>query len=300
MPHTHSRLPLFRGVSSISTRALMRPGPRGLTAAHSWQRHSAVGALAVAALVVCAGLAQATDCPGRSEGIATDRPDTTNSSVVVPTGSVQAENGVNVSAREGTRTFDLTETRVRLGLWRCGEVLVDLPTYFTGSTTSSIVSDPIASVKQQLFTKWQSFSLSAVAGIGLPVGTPMGDQRTFSPYVQFPWSQAIAGAWAVNGQLTMTWSTARNANDPNVQTTLVIEREFGETGDLFLEYIGDYSKRERASQSVDIGGGWHVTSNQQIDFHLGVGLTPNAPDYFVGLGYSVRIDGLLGRRGNRP
>ncbi len=33
------------------------------------------------------------DCPDEASAIVTDRPGTTNSSVVVPTGSLQAENG---------------------------------------------------------------------------------------------------------------------------------------------------------------------------------------------------------------
>jgi hypothetical protein len=41
--------------------------------------------------------AAADTCPRPGSEIATDRPDTTNSSLVVPQGSFQQENGVNVS-----------------------------------------------------------------------------------------------------------------------------------------------------------------------------------------------------------
>jgi len=64
--------------------------------------------------------------------IATDRPDVTNSSLVVPTGSLQNENGVNFSMRDDGRTIDGTNSRWRLGVAPCFEVLVDLPTYFAG------------------------------------------------------------------------------------------------------------------------------------------------------------------------
>jgi len=52
-------------------------------------------------------------CPVIGDEIATDRPDVTNSSVVVPAGSLQIENGINVSAREGDRFLDGTNTRFR-------------------------------------------------------------------------------------------------------------------------------------------------------------------------------------------
>src|SRR5258708_29353748 len=68
--------------------------------------------------------AKADSCPGIGEEIATDRPDVTNSSVVVPAGSLQIENGVNFSARDGGRFVDGTNTRLRAGFANCLEFLV--------------------------------------------------------------------------------------------------------------------------------------------------------------------------------
>ena len=60
--------------------------------------------------------ARADGCPTAKDEIATDRPDVTNSSLVVPVGSLQSENGVNFSARDGGLTIDGTNTR-----WRAWE-----------------------------------------------------------------------------------------------------------------------------------------------------------------------------------
>ena len=79
--------------------------------------------------------ARAESCPTPADEIATDRPDVTNSSLVVPVGSFQSENGINLSARDGGRTIDGTNSRLRLGIAPCLEVLVDLPTYFAISLT---------------------------------------------------------------------------------------------------------------------------------------------------------------------
>jgi hypothetical protein len=49
-------------------------------------------------LLAGAGAAAAADaCPQPGSEIATDRPDVTNSSLVVPKGSFQQENGVNMT-----------------------------------------------------------------------------------------------------------------------------------------------------------------------------------------------------------
>ena len=54
------------------------------------------------ALLFVAGapaLVQAGECPTSASEIATDRPDVTNSSLVVPVGSLQGENGINTTRR---------------------------------------------------------------------------------------------------------------------------------------------------------------------------------------------------------
>ena len=66
--------------------------------------------------------ARSENCPTVSNEIATDRPDVTNSSLVVPVGSFQSENGINLSARDGGRTIDGTNSVGGLGLlrvWKC-------------------------------------------------------------------------------------------------------------------------------------------------------------------------------------
>ena len=45
--------------------------------------------------------ALADGCPTAKDEIATDRPDVTNSSLVVPMGSFQSENGVNFRGLDG-------------------------------------------------------------------------------------------------------------------------------------------------------------------------------------------------------
>src|SRR6201995_4032989 len=90
--------------------------------------------LALCGLSPCALLgpvaARAESCPTARDEIATDRPDVTNSSLVVPVGSLQNENGVNVSARDGGQSIDGTNSRWRLGIAPRLQVAVGLATHF--------------------------------------------------------------------------------------------------------------------------------------------------------------------------
>ena len=85
--------------------------------------------LALVHFLAWSTVAMAEGCTQPSAPIATDRPDVTNSSIVVPVGSLQNENGINVSRRDGGDVFDGTNSRWRLGIAPCLEVLIDLPNY---------------------------------------------------------------------------------------------------------------------------------------------------------------------------
>jgi hypothetical protein len=43
---------------------------------------------------------------------------------------LQAENGINLTTHQPSRIIDGTNTRIRLGVAHCIELLVDLPDYF--------------------------------------------------------------------------------------------------------------------------------------------------------------------------
>jgi outer membrane putative beta-barrel porin/alpha-amylase len=117
--------------------------------------------------------AKADGCPSIKDEIITDRPDVTNSSVVVPPGSLQIENGVNFSARDGDRVIDGTNTRLRAGIANCLEFLVDTPTYFANvrSPQNSGFSDVAPALKWQISPVPGKIDLSAVFGVALPTGT---------------------------------------------------------------------------------------------------------------------------------
>ena len=98
----------------------------------AWQIGGALS-IAIASCSFASTRVSAADaCPDSSQDIVTDRPSVTNSSLVVPMGSLQAENGVNWTTRAGQGALDGPNTRLRLGVAHCSEFLVDLPDYSRG------------------------------------------------------------------------------------------------------------------------------------------------------------------------
>jgi hypothetical protein len=183
-------------------------------------------AASIVILVPAAPAMAADDCTQTTTPIVTDRPDTTNSSIVVPAGSLQSENGVNISRRDGAQIFDGTNSRLRLGIASCLEVLVDVPTYvtpFRGSTASGF-TDVTPAVKWQISPAPGKFDLSVTAGVALPTGAIAIAGRGAQPYLQFPWSFELGSGWAVTGMITNFFTPADRTNEYTNQSTLVIER----------------------------------------------------------------------------
>ena len=237
----------------------------------------------------------ADGCPKLSDPIETDRPDITNSSHVVPEGSLQFENGINITTPEHSLVVDATNTRARLGIAPCLEVLVDLPTYFatTCGPAPTGFTNLAPAVKWQISPMPGKVDLSAVAGIGLPTGTSRLVGPGSQPYVQFPWSWEISELWAVNGMFTAFVHPSDPRSKEVSQSTFVLERKLGEKAALFLEWIGEFPSNAPAGHLLNSGAIYRLSNNEQIDFHIGAGLNAQAPGFVFGLGYSYRFDRLF-------
>ena len=244
---------------------------------------------------VGAPAAYADQCPQKDSPIDTDRPDVTNSSVVLPQGSFQSENGINFSQRDGDRAFDGTDSRLRWGVAPCLEILVDIPTYFAAlrAPLNSGFTDVAPAIKWQISPLPGKIDLSATFGAGLPTGNKAIAGPGVQPYVQFPWSWELGGGWGISGMFTNFIVPADPTNKLSTETTFVLEREFAERAFLFVEYVGYYHVHGGPSYLFNSGGGYRITHTQQIDFHIGIGLNDNAPAYIFGIGYSFRLDGLF-------
>jgi hypothetical protein len=259
---------------------------------------SPAGRFAVLMLLFVAGapaLAQAGECPTSASEIATDRPDVTNSSLVVPVGSLQSENGINTTRRGLDKTFDGTNSRLRLGIAPCLEILVDVPDY-VGRLKGDAVSgfgNVAPAIKWQFGSLPEPWNLSVTAGAGLPTGAPKIAGPGLQPYLQFPWSYEIGGGWGTSGMVTTFFFPSDPANRQTTEATFVLEKKVTERASLFVEYVGDYPSRGSSIQLLNTGGGYLLTKTQQIDFHVAFGLNRNSPNYIIGLGYSFRFDDLF-------
>ena len=254
-----------------------------------------VSALTLVFATVAPTRVRAGECPNATSEIATDRPDVTNSSLVVPLGSLQMENGINATGRGLDKTFDGSNSRFRLGVANCLEILVDVPNYvgrLKGDPDTGF-GDVAPAIKWQFGSLPEPWNLSVTAGAGLPTGSPKIAGPGLQPYLQFPWSYEIGNGWGTSGMVTSFFFPSDPINKQTTEATFVIEKKVTDRASLFAEYVGDYPSRGSSVQLFNTGGGYLLTRTQTIDFHLAFGLNKNSPNYIVGLGYSFRFDELF-------
>jgi Putative MetA-pathway of phenol degradation len=227
-----------------------------------------------------------------ASSISTDRPQITEASTVVPCGSLQFENGFAETGAGGQRGLDLPETWMRWGVPAKGEIRFAIPDYFSNTDTNagfaSGASDVVLGYKQQLGPT-HGFDISIIPSLSIPTGSNKISSGGYDPFVQIPWSRSLSKNWTVAGMFALMDPTQPAGRNATGQGTLYFDRQLTSTIDAWAEYSGSFAQRGGPTNLVNLGACYKPTPHQQIDFHWSYGLSAAAPDYSVGLGYSVRF-----------
>jgi hypothetical protein len=242
----------------------------------------------VACTLVAIASGNAAGSDATASPIATDRPAVTDSSVVVPLGSLQAENGFAETVSQGQRTFDGPETLLRFGVASKTELRLTVPDYFGQVGMSSGFGDLAVGMKRQLGPTTGAFDVSLVLSVSLPTGANAISSHGYDPFVQLPWSRALSSNWTAAGMLSVYWPSEQGRRNVTGETTFLMDRQLTKTWDAFVEYAGDFPEQGGPRHLVHFGTAYKPTSRQQLDLHVGLGLSSAAVDHFIGVGYSFR------------
>jgi hypothetical protein len=233
----------------------------------------------------------AQSMPNSDVVISTDRPSVANSSVVVPKGYLQFENGLLITDGQAQSMIDFLETNVRFGLFNKTELRFTAPDFFhtlNGATLSGF-GDTAIGVKQQLGPLPDNFNLSVIFFLSLPTGANAISSHGYDPGLQLPWSRQLSKNWTANGQTAFYWPTVAGAHNFTGEATLDFDRQLTSACDAFLEYAGDFPENGGTRQILHFGGAYKLSSRQQLDFQLAAGLSHAAPRFYVGFGYSFLL-----------
>jgi hypothetical protein len=227
--------------------------------------------------------------------LVTDRPDITESSIVVPAGTLVAESGFTWTRDQGKGVLDLSESLVRFGLGYRTELRFGVPSYFhnLGERGPSGFDDASFGVKEQIGPLPGGIDLAVIVAVSFPTGAWALTTHGVDPVIKVPWSRELKHGWSFGGMQSLFYQTEDGQRNPIWEATFYLEREITRRADWFVEYAGDFPRTGGSSQIIHCGTAFRVTPKQQIDFHFGFGLSSAAPKYFVGAGYSFQIDNLF-------
>ena len=224
--------------------------------------------------------------------ISTDRPQITSSSIVVPCGSLQFENGFQETGTANQRTFDLPETSIRFGIANKTELRLGVPDYFfndnTASGFASGFGDMSLGFKQQLGPT-HGFDVSLIPSVSLPTGANAISSHGYDPTLQLPWSHSLSKNWTVAGMFSLMWPTEGSRRNLTGQSSVYFDRQLTAPWDAWVEYSGDFPQRGGPQNVIDFGTSYKPTPHQQLDFHCAFGLSASTPDHSIGFGYSFRL-----------
>jgi hypothetical protein len=211
----------------------------------------------------------------------------------VPAGTFQAENGVLDTGNQGHRTLDFPETLIRVGVGPSTELRFTAPDYYQDSVTPtgprSGFGDLLVGFKQQFHSAQDGFEVSAIVSLSIPTGAAAISTHGYDPSFQLPWSRQVSSNWTAAGMLTVYVPTENGSHRVVGESTFLLDRQLTKAWDAFTEYAGDFPQSGGPRHLLHFGTAYKIAPRQQLDLHVGVGLSAAAPDHFVGIGYSFRF-----------
>ncbi len=230
-----------------------------------------------------------------AQELVTDRPDQTESSVVVPPGLIQVESGwvltENDEAGIERQTHQLPSTLLRIGILDNVELRLGMDGFFwenKGGLRKSGFGDIEIGTKIRVGCEkgWQP-ETALLASLSTST-----DEKALDPAFRAVFSHTLSDRLASGYNIGVSWSTVRDGNtltDFNYTAALGIGL-ISEVS-MFVEFFGDIPIGSSRSAAHSFDGGFTVLirENIQLDLSGAIGLSEGAEDWFIGLGASLRL-----------
>jgi hypothetical protein len=136
------------------------------------------------------------------------------------------------------------------------------------------------------------FDVSVILFLSFPTGANTVSSGGYDPGFQLPWSRALSANWTAAGMFSVYWPTQGRTRNLTGESTFLLDRQLTKPSDAFIEYAGDFPEAGAPRHLLHFGTARKIAQQQQIDFHVGVGLSSAAVDHLIGIGYAFRIQAI--------
>ena len=240
--------------------------------------------------------------------LVTDRPDQTESTSVIPPAYLQLETGWTVTHDEGDalsiKTHELPGSLLRIGVvnrlelrigWKGG--IWETTRELGQKTKSSGHGDAEIGFKFYLREEEGWIPETALlTGVSLPVGQKALSSHRLDPAFRVLLSHHLSDRISLGYNLGASWESQLEQNgDRDTHSffnyTVAMGIAITDRVGSFVELFGDIPLDAVGKPKNYFDGGFTylVQKNLQLDFAAGLGLSADADDWFLGLGFSVRL-----------
>lgn len=228
--------------------------------------------------------------------IATDRPDQTESSSLVPKGYFQWETGfLYEHANTTEQNYSYNTSLFKYGLFESFELRLIVEynrsrTALVGAEIDNQGLAPIAIGSKVAITEEKGWipEIALLSHLTLPNTGKKAFQTSFlAPDFRFLISKTLTETLSLGLNLGASW----NGSSPNAtrEYTLALANGFTERLGGFIEIYGFATEGSRPDHRLDGGFTYLIQNNMQLDVSAGLGLTEISPEYFLSAGFSLRL-----------
>jgi hypothetical protein len=240
-----------------------------------------------AALFIC-GSAVAQSLPA----IQTDRPDQTECPFTVPAKYIQVETGFGYEKADAS-TSSFTFPSV---LWKYGlndrlefRLITELESIKQSGNKISGLNPVTVGFKTNIVQEHGILPMISFIGhLTIPDAAGKDLKATYyAPAFRFTMQHTLSEKVSLGYNLGAEWDG--ESPEPTFIYTLTSGFALSEKFGSFIELYGFAPQKGKADHRFDAGLTYLFNSNVMADLSGGVGLTPNAPDYFISAGFSFRF-----------
>jgi hypothetical protein len=249
------------------------------------------------AITIIAALCFVPDCFAQPQKIDTDRPDQTESAVLVPKKWIQFEMGLGAQITNSFENeFQHPTLLSKYGITKKLELRL-----ITTLATNTNFNNSLSKQKETGLSPvevgakialWEEKKLLPKTSLIFHVGIPKLASRNFrvnnlAPNFRFTMQNSVTNSIAIGYNLGAEWDGI--SSNTTWIYTFAPGFNIGEKWYSYIEAFGFISKQNEPEHSLDAGIAYYVNNNFKLDLSSGFGISKAAPDWYIAVGASVRF-----------
>ena len=223
--------------------------------------------------------------------IQTDRPDQTETPFTVPKNHFQMENGFSFERTDNsTKSFTNPSILFKYGISDYFEV--GLITEFTTISSDKTITglNPVTlRIKEKISDEKGILPTTSFIGyLTIPhFATDNFKATYYAPAFKFTMQHTLSEKFSLGYNLGAEWDG--ESPYPIFIYTITTDYSITNKFSIFSEIYGFAPEKSKADHRIDCGLSYLIRPNVSLDFSGGIGLTDNAPKYFLSTGFSFRL-----------